>query len=147
MKILPLILFASTVGLASMAMAQTAMPMPGYYQYKSTTMGAGKKAGRTGPVFRCITARDMDDPERIFNITARHAHADDMGCVIQHLQREPQHVSYDIKCRDRHVHVDGRFSENNIDAVRSVRAKSSTTSSNVMNVIAVAGKRMGDCKK
>lgn len=125
------------------AKATTLELKPGQYAMTVTYQVQGERQSQSRSGTRCITASDLDNPEMIFSDQIVAPKKEEAKCSVKELKDAGGKVSYDAKCSNRTVHVEGSLSETEFSVVRTVTPKASP---NVLLKFVVAGKRSGECK-
>lgn len=132
---------ASAVALAGMFSTPVAAGkmnlQPGKYSVTITYEVQEQRQNEARITTRCITAEDLDDPERVFN---------DQGngkeCAVRNLTSGGGRISYEAECANRTVHVEGDLSGRSFSVVRTVTPRGNQ---GVRLKAAERGRRTGDC--
>jgi hypothetical protein len=117
---------------------------PGKYAVTITYEVQDQRQNEPRTATRCITARDLDDPEKIFNDQTGAPPGSSEACSVRNLKTTNQGVSYDADCSNRTVHVQGHLSATGFLVVRTVKPKASAR---VSLKLTVRGTRTGDCSR
>jgi hypothetical protein len=115
---------------------------PGKYALTITYEVQNQRQNESRSDTRCITLRDLDNPERIFSdrVTARPKQEE--SCSVKQLRSIGGKISYDAECSNRMVHVEGNLNGTEFSVVRTVKPKASQ---GVSLKFTVRGRRTGDC--
>lgn len=115
---------------------------PGKYVVTITYEVQDQRQNEPRTTTRCVTLRDLDDPEKIFNDQTSMPPGSGEACSVRNLKSANRQISYDADCSNRTVHVQGHVSPSGFLVVRTVKPKSSTR---VSLKLTVKGTRAGDC--
>lgn len=115
---------------------------PGKYALTITYEVQDQRQNESRSGTRCITARDLDDPEKIFNDQMVATPKEEQACSVKGLKSTGGKISYDAECPNRRVHVEGDLSGTEFSVVRTVKPKASEE---VSLKFTVRGRRTGDC--
>lgn len=98
---------------------------PGKYALTITYEVQNQRQNESRSDTRCITLRDLDNPERIFSdrVTARPKQEE--SCSVKQLRSIGGKISYDAECSNRMVHVEGNLNGTEFSVVRTVKPKAS----------------------
>jgi hypothetical protein len=115
---------------------------PGKYALTITYEVQNQRQNESRSGTRCITQRDLDNPEKIFSdwVTARPRQEE--SCSVKQLRNIGGKISYDAECSNRMVHVEGNLSGTEFSVVRTVKPKASQ---GVSLKFTVRGRRTGGC--
>ncbi|MHB8411751.1 MAG: DUF3617 domain-containing protein [Candidatus Acidiferrales bacterium] len=137
---------AAVVALASLFGALAAAARldlkPGKYALTITYEVQDQRQNESRSATRCITPRDLSNPEKIFNDRIAAAPKKEEACAVKDLSSAGGKISYDAECSNRTVHVEGNLSGTGFSVVRTVKPKASQ---GVSLKFTVRGRRMGDC--
>jgi len=126
-------------GLAAAASVQL---KPGKYALTITYEVQNQRQNESQSGTRCITLRDLDNPERIFSDRVTVRPKQEESCSVKQLRNIGGKISYDAECSNRTVHVEGNLSGTEFSVVRTVKPKASE---GVSLKFTVRGRRTGDC--
>ena len=115
---------------------------PGKYVVKITYEVQDQRQNELRTTTRCITRRDLDDPERILNEQTSAPAESVKTCSVRNLRSTNRQISYDADCANRTVHVDGNVSGNRFSVVRAIIPKRNKA---VSLRFTVRGRRTDDC--
>jgi len=126
----------------SVAAAANVDLKPGKYALTITYEVQNQRQNESRSGTRCISPRDLDNPEKIFSdrVTARPKQEE--SCSVKQLRNTGGKISYDAECSNRMVHVEGNLSGTEFSVVRTVKPKASE---GVFLKFTVTGRRTGDC--
>jgi len=139
LKMIAVIVLA--IPFAALAAAATVDLKPGKYALTITYEVQDQRQSESQSAARCITAKDLDNPERIFNDRIA-ATPKEETCLVKDLKNSGGKISYDAECSNRTVHVEGNVSATGFAVVRTVKPKASE---GVSLKFTVRGTRTGDC--
>lgn len=115
---------------------------PGQYALTITYEVQNQRQNESRSGTRCITAHDLDNPEKIFSDRVTVRPKQEESCSVKQLRNIGGKISYDAECSNRMVHVEGNLSATEFSVVRTVKPK---TSQGVSLKFTVRGTRTGDC--
>lgn len=115
---------------------------PGKYALTITYEVQNQRQNESRSGTRCITPRDLDNPERIFSDQVTVRPKQEESCSVKQLMNTDGKISYDAECSNRTVHVEGNVSATGFSVVRTVKPKASQ---GVSLKFTVRGTRTGDC--
>lgn len=115
---------------------------PGKYALTITYEVQDQRQNESRSGTRCITARDLDNPEKIFNDQVAATPKEEEACSVKGLKSAGGKISYDAECSNRMVHVEGNLSGTEFSVVRTVKPKAGEE---VSLKFTVRGRRTGDC--
>src|SRR6185437_9751202 len=124
------------------AAAANADLKPGKYALTITYEVQNQRQNESRSGTRCITLRDLDNPEKIFNDRVTAQPKQEESCSVKQLRSIGGKISYDAECSNRIVHVEGNLSGTEFSVVRTVKPKASQ---GVSLKFTVRGRRTGDC--
>jgi hypothetical protein len=115
---------------------------PGKYALTVTYEVQDQRQNQSRSVTRCIRARDLDNPEKIFDDQVAATPKDKDACSVKDLKNADGKISYDAECANRIVHVEGTLTGGGFSVVRTVTPKGNQ---GISLKFMVSGKRTGDC--
>lgn len=115
---------------------------PGKYALTITYEVQDQRQNESRSGTRCITLRDLDNPEKIFSDRVTVRSKQEESCSVKQLRNIGGKISYDAECSNRTVHVEGNLSGTEFSVVRTVKPKASE---GVSLKFTVRGRRTGDC--
>lgn len=115
---------------------------PGKYVLTITYEVQNQRQNESGSGTRCITPRDLDNPERIFSDQVTVRPKQEESCSVKQFRNIGGKISYDAECSNRTVHVEGNVSATGFSVVRTVKPK---VGQGVSLKFTVRGTRTGDC--
>lgn len=115
---------------------------PGKYALTITYEVQDQRQSESRSRTRCITLRDLDNPENIFSDRVTVRSKQEESCSVKQLRSIGGKISYDADCSNRMVHVEGNLSDTEFSVVRTVKPKASQ---GVSLKFTVTGRRTGDC--
>jgi uncharacterized protein DUF3617 len=115
---------------------------PGKYALTITYEVQNQRQNESRSATRCITPRDLDNPERIFSDRVAAQPKEEASCSVKQLRNVGGKVSYDAECSNRIVHVEGNLTDTEFSVVRTVKPKASQ---GVTLKFTVRGRRTGGC--
>lgn len=133
---------ATAAAVAAFAAAPTLELKPGEYAVTITYQVQEQRQDAPLTAIRCITAADLGDPEKIFNLRAVTSERKEDTCSMKNLKSVNGQISYDAECSNRTVHVEGKVSDVAFSVVRTVTPKANRK---VSLRSTVKGTRTADC--
>lgn len=130
-------------GLFGVAFGAQVPLKPGQYTMTVTYQVQSERQDQSRSGTRCITTSDLENPEAIFSDEIAATQTNETKCSVGNWKNAAGRISYDAKCSNRMVHVEGSLSETQFSVVRTVTAKASPK---VLLKFFVAGRRTGDCR-
>lgn len=115
---------------------------PGRYVVTVTYEVQEQRQNAPRTTTRCITRRDLNDPEKIFNDQTSSPAQNAEACSVKSLKTANRSVSYEADCANRTVHVQGTLGSDGFSVVRTVTPKGNQ---GVSLKFTVRGERTGDC--
>lgn len=115
---------------------------PGMYVVTVTYEVQDQRESEPRTATRCISNRDLNEPESIFAAQTSGSADSERTCSVRNLKTANDRVSYDADCSNRSVHVNGNVNGDEFSVVRMVRPKGNQL---VSLRFTVHGKRTGDC--
>ena len=115
---------------------------PGRYIVTITYEVQDQRQNESRTATRCITRRDLDDPEKIFNDQTSSPPGNGQACSVSGLKTTNRRVLYEADCANRTVHVKGSLGSDGFSIVRTVTPKGNR---GVSLKFTVRGRRTGDC--
>ncbi|HEV2305673.1 MAG TPA: DUF3617 family protein [Candidatus Acidoferrales bacterium] len=137
-----LVVIALSGSFAALAAPANVDLKPGKYTVTITYEVQGQRQNQSRTSTRCITAKDLGNPEKIFNDQAVSTLKEKDVCSVRDLKSTGGKISYDVDCLNRSVHVQGNVSATGFSALRTVTPKASRS---VTLKFTVRGTRTGDC--
>lgn len=117
---------------------------PGIYALTVTYEVQDQRQTETRTMVRCITQRDLQNPEMIFTDQALKEKQESDACLVKDLRITGGQVSYDAYCSNRGVHVEGNVNGSGFSITRTVKAK---TGEGISLKFIIRGRRIGDCRR
>lgn len=139
-KIIALILLSCF--LMTLAAAANVDLKPGKYAVTITYEVQDQRQSESRSATWCIQARDLSNPERIFNDQLAVPPKKEKPCSVKDLKSADGKISYDAECANRTVHVEGTLNGTGFAVVRTVKPKASA---GVSLKFTVQGTRTGGC--
>ena len=115
---------------------------PGKYTVTITSEVQDQRQNESRSATRCIRARDLDNPEKVFSDQTA-AEGNEGRCSVKDLKNAGGKISYDADCSNRTVHVEGTVSATGFSVLRTVTPKASR---GVTLKFTVRGMRTGVCR-
>lgn len=115
---------------------------PGKYELTVTYEVQNQRQNESRSGTRCITTRDLDNPENIFSDRVTMRPKQEESCSVKQLRNIGGKISYDAECSNRVVHVEGNLNTTEFSVVRTVKPKASQ---GVSLKFTVRGRRTGGC--
>lgn len=128
--------------LSTLAAAPNLKLEPGKYVVTVTYEVQEQRQNEPRTTTRCITARDLNDPEKIFNDQTSSPPQNGETCSVKSLKAANRRVSYEADCANRTVQVKGMLGSDGFSVVRTVTPKGNQ---GVSLKFTVRGERTGDC--